>query len=289
MNLSMFPSKFNSESRSKEQKNLQDAISEKEKQIKNINDSRKKVTSFGEAMNVAMGLGLLVGVVVCVAEQSPSSILGGVFLGFLGGIVWFLVETMLSLSSKPDREIQKVKEDYELHEKDIKARSEKERQEYLEKFESEAQNRSVKFADSALAQEVISWMSEGFYKNIDTADRRSHIEQISVPFLFSIYTNKITCNLGTYDFNLKRCENLKSAIDQTALARAIASTIQLNVMMKYPNDISGTTISIKIGYTYDVDCVNVLISYVAPNGNYKSVKVGRDKKWRKLDDAKYSV
>ena len=279
MNLSMFPSKFNTESYAREQNALVNAKNKKDRQVNNLNSTYQNASSFFECLQTGAGLGMLLGFILCCTScgsgDAFSHFIGCSFLGAcVGGPIWYFIE--FACVSKANSDIQanviKFTSDYSLQEKEIKERAEKERQEYLKAFEAEAQTRSVKFADSELAQEVITWMSEGFFRNIDAADRRSHIEQISVPFLFSIYAHKITCNLGTYDFELKRCENLKSAIDQTALARAIASTIQLNVMMKYPNDISGTAVSIMIKYTYKDNCVNALISYVAPNGSYEKVK-----------------
>ena len=156
--------------------------------------------------------------------------------------------------------------------------------EYVHSFDSLVQEQSVRLAESELAIEVIEWMTDGFSKTIDAVDRRPHIERIDVPFVFSVYTNKITCNLGTYDFEIKRCSELKSPIQQTALAKAIASAIQVNIMMKYPQDISGTDVSINIEYEYKCESLyengetknneypDVKITYVAPNGNYQSVK-----------------
>lgn len=156
--------------------------------------------------------------------------------------------------------------------------------EYVHSFDSLVQEQSVRLAESELAIEVIEWMTDGFSKTIDAVDRRPHIERIDVPFVFSVYTNKITCNLGTYDFEIKRCSELKSPIQQTALAKAIASAIQVNIMMKYPQDISGTDVSINIEYEYKCESLyengetknneypDVKITYVALNGNYQSVK-----------------
>ena len=143
---------------------------------------------------------------------------------------------------------------------------------YLNEFEQEAQRMSINFADSDLAKEVIEWMTKGFCKTINSADRRGHVEKIVVPFRFDVYTNKITCNLGTYDFQIKRCRNLTGPIEQTALARAIANEIQINIKMEYPEDASGTETSINIVYEYANEFPVVTITYVAPNGNYKAVK-----------------
>ena len=143
---------------------------------------------------------------------------------------------------------------------------------YKTEFENEAQKMSVKYAESALATEVINWMTDGFGRTIEATDRRGHIEMINVPFSFNVYADKITCNLGTYDFEINRCANLTNPLQQTAIARAIATAIQLNITMKYPNDISGTDFVLNISYSYAEDHVSVAIIYTAPNGNYRSVK-----------------
>ena len=143
---------------------------------------------------------------------------------------------------------------------------------YETAFEVEAQKMSVKYAESTLAIEVINWITEGFSGIIDAADRHSHIERINVPFSFNVYANKITCNLGTYDFEIKRCAYLTTPLQQTAIARAIASAIQLNITMKYPRDVSGTDFVLNISYDYAQDYVSVEITYTASNGNYCAAK-----------------
>lgn len=145
-------------------------------------------------------------------------------------------------------------------------------QNYLSGFNAEAQKMSVRFAESPLAVEVIDWMTNGFAKTIDAADRRSHIQEINVPFVFRTYRNKIECNLGTFDFEIKRCDELETPLEQTALTRAIASAIQLNITMKYPQDASGTNVVTNIAYDYKNDNVMATIVYTAPNGNYKATR-----------------
>ena len=164
------------------------------------------------------------------------------------------------------------KENYNTKIANIINQSEKDQRNYLTSFEKNAQDMSVQLADSELAQKVIHWMTEGFSRTIDAADRRKHIEQINVPFSFNVYTDKITCNLGTFDFEVERCEFLDNPVEQTALARAITSSIQLNIVMKYPKDASGTDIQIKIEYQYTDKCPKTTITYVALNGNYEAVQ-----------------
>lgn len=156
--------------------------------------------------------------------------------------------------------------------KNIYAECERKISEYSSQFEEEAKRLSTTFAESTLATEVIEWMTTGFAKAIDAADRRSHVESIGVPFMFKVYNNKITCNLGTFDFEIKRCRNLESPLEQTALARAIASAIQLNITMKYLKDASGTEIVTNINYSYEADSAVAILTYSAVNGNYRTVQ-----------------
>lgn len=168
--------------------------------------------------------------------------------------------------------LEREKEQTVHNKEKIQADAEKEYCDYIAQFEAAAQSMSVQFAESQLAIEVIEWMTQGFAKAIDSTDRRSHVERIYVPFMFQVYSSKITCNLGTFDFVIERCKDLESPLEQTALSRAIASAIQLNITMKYPKDASGTDIVTNIDYGYGTDHVYTTVIYSAANGNYKAVR-----------------
>jgi len=186
--------------------------------------------------------------------------------------------------TEAESEIERIERNSQNTINNLEKEYEKKYNDYVQAFDALVQEQSIKLAESELAIEVIEWMTDGFSKTIDAVDRRPHIEKIEVPFVFSVYTNKITCNLGTYDFEIKRCSELKSPVQQTALAKAIASAIQVNIVMKYPQDVSGTAISIDIEYEYKSETryengdsiireyPDIKITYIAPNGNYQAVK-----------------
>ena len=223
-------------------------------------------------------VGLVIGLFICANMQDMgSAFMTWVVCGIIGGVIGVLICGAMITSR--EEQIAANKQEQENERKRLERKIEeinstylKMYENYVKNFELTAQQESVKFAESRLAKEVIEWMTDGFSKTIDATDRRSHIERINVPFAFNVYTNKITCNLGTYDFEIKRCSNLTSPIEQTALARAIASAIQLNIVMKYPQDESGTSISINIDYNYSTECPITTVTYVAPNGNYRAVE-----------------
>ncbi len=142
---------------------------------------------------------------------------------------------------------------------------------YKKEFDEQVKKLSVSYANSKLAQDVISWMTEGYSKRIVAEDRRSHIKTIEVPYGIKVYTNKITCNQGEYDFNIHRCKNLETPLEQTALARAISNAIRLNITMKFPKDLSGTKPEVKIKVRYTEQYPEVQMLYTAPNGKYVDV------------------
>ena len=233
------------------------------------------------------------------AMYSLVSIVVGVILGFMGfgavvnynGLVSFVVfccictiswfigmkiydlvkQSVKNTNERSDLVYQKEIAACDKQIEAIKNQAARDQQNYLAAFEKNAQEMSVKLAESRLAKRVIEWMTDGFCRTIDAADRRKHIEQISVPFRFEVYTNKITCNLGIFDFEIERCRNLSSPLEQTALARAIAAAIQLNITMKYPKDASGTDRTVNYDFSYTDTYPVVTLTYLAPNGNYQVV------------------
>lgn len=258
-------------------------------------ESLRKSDSSGSGVRSGAIIGFIAGFGACACRcydldkdmaftyaSNPISLIGSCLLLLLiiegiGVFVGYLIDRSLKssynnnelmISTKLNQENESLARTIQT----IEANAAKEKQEYLSQFELEAQRISVQLAESQLAKKVIEWMTDGFCRTIDAADRRKHIEQVSVPFQFEVYTNKITCNLGTFDFEIERCENLNGPLEQTALARAIASSIQLNIVMKYPKDASGTDIQIKIEYQYTDKCPKTIITYVAPNGYYETVQ-----------------
>jgi hypothetical protein len=261
-----------------------------------INDERNKSKNREEQIskqrrdklkNTGLSFGIVIGMIggfcVCIVktdsdiDNSGKGLISWVVFIVIAVIMGMIIDKIAEHSWKNNEkgvaaQIADEKNNLENRIKDIREQEGKEYQQYIKEFEDNSQKMSVQFADSELAREVIEWMTDGFFRTIDSADRRSHVEQINVPFVFNVFYNKITCNLGTYDFEMKRCRNLNNPIEQNALARAIASAIQLNIIMKYPKDESGTDISINIIYEYTNEYSVTSITYVAPNGNFKSVR-----------------
>ncbi len=193
-------------------------------------------------------------------------------------------EHNFSLDSIANNEISKIEHNAKTTINELNKKAKQEISEYTCLFEKEAQKLSVNFANSTLAKEVIEWLATGFLKTVKAANRASHIEKIVVPFDFHVEKGEIRCNIGRYNFEEHRCERLQNVLAQTALARAIASQVQLNMIMQYDKDTSGTEYKIDITYKYPEqvkssyyssqpgDYVSAHLVYTASNGNYKPIQ-----------------
>jgi len=258
--------------------------------VSKLNSARAKKTEFGKFTGVCTLIGTVFGLVGCVYACSVdgqeldivtesfiflfSRILIGAVIGLgVGLIIDILAKiTYHGSISSTNNSIAAAEKDLQEKISDMETSKIQKAADYLEMFEREAQNQSVRLAESELATDVVTWMTEGFSKTIDAADRRPHVTQVNVPFVFNIFAEKITCNLGTFDFELKRCRNLQSPVEQTALARAIASSIKLNITMEYPKEVSDAGLTIDINYSYTDSSATATVVYLALNSNFQETK-----------------
>lgn len=282
MQIKQFPHHYESQRKNKAEN---DANAERNRAYSRQSTIRNRIikkADVGEWCGSCAGIGFLVGFFACfgvcsATDSGGAGIATWIALSIGGAILGAVLAICInaghnSSTNSADKEIASEQSRCENAVTEIYAQAARDIASYKSEFEAEAQRMSVKYAESTLATDVINWMTDGFCRTIEAVDRSSHIEKINVPFSFNVYTNKITCNLGTYDFEIKRCANLTSPLQQTAIARAIASSIQLNITMKYPKDVSGTDFVLNISYSYTGDSVSVVIRYTAPNGNYRSVQ-----------------
>ena len=282
MQTNVFPSVYNGTVDARTNTRINEARQRHNSRIQAINNSRATMPDPGNGGIWGLAIGFFGGFIVCSGMCiNDGSAVGGLITWVIITIISVAIGHSIDKSSEKSYEKNQAMADSRIRDEEDSIKSEirkiendaqQEKNQYFSEFEINAQNLSVQFAESELAKEVIDWMTNGFYKTIDAADRQSYVEKVTVPFVFNVFKNKITCNLGTFDFNLERCRNLNSALEQTALARAIVSAIQLNIIMKYPKDVSGTDISVDISYSYTNECSQTTITYVAPNGNYKTVR-----------------
>lgn len=283
MKIDQFPPQYEAQRKLKAANDVAAERKRSDSRQESIRDSISKSDDILELIpKLPLAIGIVVGFFPCCSKCDGLTTLAHglaawltyIFFGFIFTLILSIPHEFISdkISKKGDIEIANEQSRCEQAIQEINTQAAREIAAYKSEFETEARQMSVRYAESSLATEIIDRLTNSFASAIDVADRQSHIMTICVPFSFNVYTNKITCSSATYDFETKRYSNLTGPLEQTAIARAIAAAVQLNITMKYPHDISGTDFKLDISYTYVEDHVSASITYTAPNGNYRSVQ-----------------
>ena len=253
-------------------KKIEDINSKKDRNISNWTLKRANELHNGGCLSV-FGFVIfftIVALIITPFEYAFVISICGILTGFILSIAYYLKGE--KTNKKIDDIIAQINSEAIKQIENILIEKEDIYKKYCATFEDKVNKQSVAFSGSELTKEIIEWMSNGFHNTIISADRRSCVGVISVPFTFEVYHNKITCVLGTYDFVEKRCSFLETAIERAALANVLASEIQLNTVMKFQEDKSGTIPRISWTKTYLKDCVAASLHYEASNGFYEAVK-----------------
>ncbi len=277
----------------------------------------KEPTTFGHYMTFMCVLGMILFAVICIVGCAVDTASGGngsiglgvvvapIEGGLAGGCLGLVIapiywpisrsankrrnainrEKRGEIEKTYDKRIAKIQKEISKEIDAFTNKCDKEFAEYKEKYEQAAIKRGVDYTNSELGKEIINWLTSGFARTIRAANRATYIKNIFVPFDFKVYRDKIDCNIGTYSFKEHRCEEINSIFERTALAKAIASSIQLNISMEMEKDISGTEYRLDIMFDYGttkktkafdekLDDVSAILTYSAVNGNYVP-----EKKW----------
>lgn len=254
-----------------------------------IEQSRGSFTSDTTTILTVILLGGVGGFFACLVSGNYFMHLGAEMKSSVYGLaVWAAVFVLSIIIGKAldNREYQKFREKYEavtarlteeeslkeqkLAEIDAEARQKAAR--YSAAFERNAQTLSTRFAESDLAKELVEKLSGQFISAVRFMTRSGADRTIAYPLSMKVYKNKIEWNGGSFDFNVNRCRNLTSPLEQTALAIAIISQVQLNVTMAMPLHASDESAGTQVSYSYTDEYPIATITYAAVNGNYVALK-----------------
>lgn len=151
---------------------------------------------------------------------------------------------------------------------------------YNSEFDKAVKNESLKFVESPLVAGISDWLADIFSRNIDRADRGSHIETVDVDMEFYVKANEIvaiknknTNEKSDFNFNKHRYSSLDSSAKIAAAAKAIGQNLQMTLLEKYTQDVSGTPASIEVsGEDYSSGSAKITLWYKAVNDNYKPIQ-----------------
>jgi hypothetical protein len=116
--------------------------------------------------------------------------------------------------------------------------------------------------------ELESWLAKRFFAQINGADRRPHIKDITAKYTYSVQRDKVVGDDGVFDFEIQCYQKLGNVYEQIGLARAICKKIQRTTENTYKIDVNGAKPTISRGsndYT-------ITLMYSAPNGKYQFAK-----------------
>lgn len=281
MQIYKFPNDYENDLRIKANASINETNTHFDKRRNTLISRISKPQKISEHVIISGFVGFIIGFILgfrscCGPSASASRFFGTIFLvtaifAIIGAIVGVIKkknceQNEQSIQSQIDQEREQTRNTIN----NINEQMKRECAQYKAAFEAEAQKMSTQYAQSALVGEVASFLLSQLVTEINCADRRSCIKEVGVNFVFEVHTYKIAYQKSVYNFKDNRCQNLSSPLQQTAIARAIASAIQYNVTKRYPKDASGTKYVLNTGYSYNADYVIVSIEYRATNGNYRN-------------------
>lgn len=239
--------------------------------------SSKKKIKVGDGAGWGLIVGIILGIAGCTQGASADAWLGTVAVcTVVGAIITIPVKSTSSLdsqhatvSAKMQEDLSKLDQECEAKVKGIEQRYQKTIASQRAQFEEAQREGSVSFIGSPIAKEITDSMLTPLLKTIRSCDRRPHIKDITVPFSFEVYSNKVTSTYGTYDFEIERVEFLQSIEEQAALANAIATAIHTEIITTFEVDPSGGEVDpMDIDYQYGANYVKASMTYHAANGNF---------------------
>ena len=286
MNLSLFPDEYKRQRDLRMKREIEREKNKSKAKIESITNTLNRVENapnsmgnMGLYMALGFGVSFLVCGSMCLSGETENaliwfgisgsiSLLVGLYAGKKGtenyrnSVEEATSESHMAISAEQNRCAEALKA--------ILKRSQEDSEKYAKEFDKSVQETSVRLLlNSETVRSIADWMTAGFSRMIDVADRSNYIEQIRVPYSFKVYPNKIESPAGVFDFMKERKKPLTGPVEQTALAIAVASAIQTNITTKYPQDKSGTNIIVDMSpYTLECGSAMVGMTYPAPNGNF---------------------
>ncbi|MCM1540571.1 MAG: hypothetical protein NC121_04855 [Blautia sp.] len=144
---------------------------------------------------------------------------------------------------------------------------------YCDEFLRASQKLSEEYVGTEFVIRIAEWIFQPFDRQISQTNREERIAEIREVYSYSVYTDRIICGNGTYDFRGHGLRDVDDPVCQTALSIAIAAAVKILVMQKYPVDISGTPIAVSTEVAYRENYLVETMTYTAKNGNYNAMSV----------------
>lgn len=195
----------------------------------------------------------------------------GLFMGGCGGIfggicVGAVIGILLVMWSAGDAD-KKRQEDESASKKIIQNINQKCAQEITEeeqKFKEECLAYAKKYINSPNIGQVVEWLYTYVKKKIAAADRSAYLQEIEVPFMFSVLSHCVDSEFAKFDFTTNIFKHFTSMSQQVGFAEALTKLLYVKIMKYNKQDVSGTTAKVSVSH----NDANVTMKYIAKNGYF---------------------
>lgn len=236
----------------------------------------KKV--LGMAISAGGVMGLIVGSCLCVGTgmmvETGHIPLTCFFCAPVIGVLIAYKKSYIGKGKKSqlDDGLRSVENQHEEAIRKIHAEIDRECKTFNEGFEREVCNKIAEFSQPPIDQLYIQKFANEFIDKINSQDRSSAVKEIKVTFTIKVYTDKVCTSLNEYPLMNILFKPLEGFAEEMAMARSVASAVQVEIMTLLQADLSGSQYGIELKESYEFDAAVMTMTYKADNNSFKEVQ-----------------
>lgn len=229
-----------------------------------INQADKMRPKKDKDSTVLLVIAALIGIICWIAMHS---FVAGFILWlvvYFGGLI--LRNSLDSLQNRAvDKEIEDIKNNCAENIRRLKSDKEQQIAELRDEYDERTSKCMKDYLKSTKTAELENWLAKRFFAQINGADRRPHVKDITAQYTYSVQSDKVVGDDGVFDFKIQCYQKLGNIYEQIGLARAICKKIQRTTENVYKIDVNG----LKPTISRSSNDFTITLTYRVQNGKYK--------------------
>lgn len=264
--------------KTEELKYLGEQAEKKKKQYHYSEEDTKAGSAFLVAVVSGGALGLVVGTCLCLGTGMMvetgliplSCFFGAPVIGII--IAYKAIHVNGRKKAKLESGAQRVQNEHDMAVAKINQEVDAACREFQEGFEREVCAKIAEFSQPPIDQIYIRIFAKELLSKIQFQDRSKKVRSIEVSFAMRVYADKVCTAANEYQVMDALFKPLEGFAEEMAMARSVASAVQVELMTLLPADPSGSPYSVNIRESYELDAAVAQINYRADNQNYEEIK-----------------
>lgn len=229
-----------------------------------INQAERKRPSKNKDSSGLMAAAAIIGIICWIAMHSFGAGLI-IFLVVIGGGIALRSSSDSSQNQSVDNEIADIRNRCTENIRRLKSDKDKKIAAMRAEYDEKTSKCMKDYLKTTKTAELENWLAKRFFAQINGADRRQHVKDITAQYTFSVQKDKVVGDDGVFDFEIQCYQKLGNIYEQIGLARAICKKVQRTTENTYKIDING----LKPTITRTSNDFTITLKYSAPNGKYK--------------------